>query len=291
MQILQPPSFANSRQAADAFQRQLKERQQAAVQDGQTRTDPADLPFRVVMEFKRAPVAQAARELAPSGFTAGPVEYDCSHEFSGGSGAYTRVSNAMTTIAGGGLQQIADALDRLKAMGATVGRTCAMRIYYPNTLSPQETRNLINIQSAHEDLLYRVARSGASGRSRRHKHSYARKLTSRLPAFGFHHSSPGRVAREGTWGSLAQKYLGMNTFTGQLEFRYLDASLNAPAVGATVALLLGMIAAAKDGRLQEPGDRPRAFITRICTRSPRWNRLIQETVGKGPIEEQLKRQF
>jgi len=97
--------------------------------------------------------------------------------------------------------------------------------------------------------------------------------------------------RERTWQSLHQKYLGMNTFTGTLEFRYFDASLHAPAVQANVSLVLGMVAAAVDGRLQPPGDRPPSWLHRICTRSQRWNRLTQETVGKGPIETQLRKQL
>lgn len=287
MRIPWRASHPNGRQTAEAFQRQLKERQDAAAQSGQPRTDPAALPFHIDMEVKRAPVSETNRELVPYGFAASAVVPNCSHGFSAG---YTRVNSSTTTIAQGGLQQIADALEQLKKSGVTVGRTCAMRIYYHGPLTAQATRNLINIQAAHEDLLYRAARGGARGRSRLHKQEFARRLNSRPHTSG-HWSDPRRAVREGTWQSLQQKYLGMNTFNGELEFRYFDATLHAPAIQANVALVLSMIAAAIDGRLQAPDDLPKSWWGRMCTRSQRWNRLTEETVGKGPIEAQLSKQL
>jgi len=132
-------SLPDTRQTAEAFQRQLRVQQDAATQAGQKRTDPAELPFHIVMEVKSAPAAQANRALAGCGFMADTAPPDCSHDFSGGSGSYTRISSSPTTIAKGGLQQIGDALERLTTLGATVGRTCAMRIYFHGALGATET--------------------------------------------------------------------------------------------------------------------------------------------------------
>lgn len=169
-------------------------------------------------------------------------------------------------------------------MGVSLGRSGALRIYYTGPqLNDQQTHSLVSIQLAHEDLLYRVARSGGRGRSLSHKRSFARPLS----------SQPAIVNGSRSWYGVQYHRLGLNTSQGNLEFRYFDSSLNAAAVQANVALALGMVGAAMDGRLQDDSvHRPGVLKGLLLSLVPssRWNRLVQETVGQGPIADQLSRQ-
>jgi len=159
-----------------------------------------------------------------------------------------------------------------------LGRSAALRIYYtgPRLTDPQ-TKNLVDIQLSHEDLLYRVANSGESGRSLMHKKKFATPLSRVASVRG------GNRA----WHTLNNHRLGMNTSGGRIEFRYFDSSLHAPAVQASVALALGMVGAAMDGRLQGGKEHPVRFYSGLVPKFIRWNQLVTETVGKGPIATQL----
>lgn len=183
------------------------------------------------------------------------------------------------------MQQISDAFDRLKQMGVSLGRSGALHIYFAGKkLSDEQTKNLINVQLGHEDLLYRVARGGGRGRRLGHKFSFAKPISTHIINDGYKN-----------WHALNYHRLGMNTSTGQVQFRYFDASLNAAAVQANVSLVMGMVGAAMDGRLQDV-DVHRAsrlgwLMRAVQDNEGRWNRFVTETVGAGPIADQLKTQL
>lgn len=284
----QPPTFDcnDGHATADVFTAQVREQAQAR---GGT-INPFTMPFRVQLEMKVKP-DQAQRWLNGTQWTVSAIHGnshvrggDCSHKRDGGGSSFVRLHSPSLTVEGGAFRQIADVLKRMKDGGARTGRTGAMRILVRD-VQGSALVNLSGTQITHEDILYRLARGGGRGRRLGNKFKYARPLSRQL--------SGNETVDYQIRGATHNKYMGMNHSNGgEIEFRYFDSTLKAPAVQANVAMVLGMMAAANDGRLKFEGRHPvRSFGLDFIVGANRWNKFMRETVGDGPIQQQLKRQF
>lgn len=277
--------LTDGRATADAFAAQLKALRDAARERG---VEPFTSPFKLQMEVKGTNAAAAQRLLGGTQWTVSALSGnnhnhggDCSHTDDGGGAAFVRVQSPFLTVDRGGFQAIADVTGRLAASGADPGRTGALRINVHDV--PDTTLGrMVNVHLGHEDILYRLSRAGGPGRSLGHKKRFAVPLSRKL-------SSKDTVQKIRT--VMASRHASINTSTmGQLEFRYFDSTLHAPALQANVSLVLGTVAAASDGRLGEAGRHPVGRFNWFVGAN-RWNHFIRETVGDGPLRTQLEQQF
>jgi len=282
-----PVDFRDGRATADAFAASLKSLQEQARARGASGEQAFSRPFRVQFEVK-VDGSKAQRWLNGTQWTVTQLLNnshnrggDCSHKRDGGGKSFARVQSPYLTVEGGGFQQIADVVKRLKDGGARTGRTGAMRIYI-RQVDDKTLQNLVGAQVGHEDILYRLARGGGQGRWLSHKKKFAVPLTRMVTGNeqGFNLRHP-----------MTQKYAGVNLYNyGEVEFRYFDSTLRAPALQANVSLVLGMVGPAAEGRLAFTERHPvRAFG--FIVGHNRWKNFMRETVGEGPIAQQLKRQF
>jgi hypothetical protein len=253
--------------------------------------DVTQFPFKVMFEV-RATQNAMARTLAGTGWDVATLSGnnhnnggDCSHLNDGGGSSFVRLCGPQTTLAAGGLENLADVLDRLQRQKVELGTTSAMRILVPDSLLDDKgMSNLVGMHSSNDDILYRLGQAGGSGRNLAHKQSYSVPMSSS-------YTTANSLSVAEWKQQLNQRHRSINSFTaGMWEFRYFDSSLDIKAVQGNVCLLLGMIAAAADGRggfteLHTTADYPKE-VSR-----DRWNALMNAAVGPGPLRWQLEMQF
>lgn len=271
---------------AQAFAAQLNGLEEQAKARGAAGR-PFSTPFQVQFEVKSTdPRADRAADLP--GWSSSRLlgnhhahGGDCSHKKDGGGTSFVRVYSPELTVENGGLQQIADVLKKFADMGAGVGKTSAMRVKVRD-VSDDTLRTLVHAHQTHEDILFRLARGGGRGRSLSHKKTFAYSLRE------IYANGSGHELRR----SLSHPYWSITTASrGYLEFRYFDTTLKAAPMQANVALVLGLVSAAAEGRLRECAPHPPGGVFGFIVKGSRWQNFMNETVGAGPIQEQLRRQF
>lgn len=214
---------------------------------------------------------------------------DCSHGKLGDSGwqTYCRVTSPQNvTLGKDGLRSITEAFAKLRAMGASPGRTGAMRLYISqDLLDDRATTNLMKMVMANEDILYRLGQNGTAGRPISHKLSdnYAISIGSAIT---------GQTTASGLAAVLRSHHYGVNSETaGKWEFRFLDSSTDGSAVAANVQLLLGMVKAAIEDRGDWREARPASTYYNTQVDRRRWNAFMNATVGSGAVRHKLEELF
>jgi hypothetical protein len=213
-------------------------------------TDMSHMPFRLIFEVAGTP-NKLARSVQALGWNVSQPAYDCSHNTAAEvhgvrmadkherSRTYSRVGTGELTLAGGGLEKLAQGIDALRGAGAVVGTTAAMRIYLPTAgFSDEAAARMLNLHRSYDDLIYRMAAGCGGGRTVEHKSYFARPTCLNLESAPAQSGSAGRI-----WKG------GVNQYDpGYWEFRYFDATTLGAAAGAHVALALSLAKAALEGR-------------------------------------------
>ncbi len=252
---------------------------------GRARVDAATIPFSVLFEFQGGSNAiNRALTKYPQWGATPIVGGDCSHGSTWndcGYQSYTRVASPTLTLADGALEQIEGVLSELRKAGASPGKTGALRIYLSRDTLGGDTAAFMKLHSANEDILYRLGQEGGEGRSMEHKERYA--------------ISAARYATQANpHAYLSSHSYGVNASqAGKWELRYFDSTLEARPVQTNLAVLLGMVKAAKEGRV--PSSEMKVFQADRHyddkKTASRWDKFIQLSVGPGALAAQVETQF
>jgi hypothetical protein len=253
--------------------------------------DPTRIPFKLVCEVK-GDQSRMSRVLAGTGWDVGALKGnnhnsggDCSHSNDGGGSSYVRLLSPELTLGGGGLDSIADVLERLRAQNVAIGSTAALRFMVPTSaLNDEATANFIGLHLSNEDLLYRLGQNGGAGRDLTHKSSFA------SPPSAAVNYTAGMTAAQ--WQAcMNRRNCGLNSYTqGWWEMRYFDSSLDTAAVQASACMVVGMAAAAIDGRAGFAEKRTTSQFYQEVDHG-RWSAFTKAVVGQGPLSDQLRTQF
>ncbi len=280
---------------------------------GSRALDINNIPFRLKIEVKGSNANQLQRVLGGLGWSAAATPYDCSHRKDGGyEDSYTTLTGPQTTLGKGGLDNLAQALGELQQRGYhDFGKTAAMHIWIDDkVLDDQGVTNLVNLHLANESLIYRLAQCGGEGRKIKDKLVYTTPLSCNnayyngdryVEAFSsqYYQMLPNmrnlqQVKSLRAWKSeLSHDHRCMNASRGGLwQFRYFDPTPDVAAMQGSVKMLLGMVKAAAEGRVQADRVRPLPDDWKDMVSREQWNRFM-ETVAPDDfaLRGQLEHQF
>jgi hypothetical protein len=260
----------------------------------------AGMPFELLFEVCEAKEANISRLLSaePHGFqtagTAGPNNWgatvrDCSHESSSSYGGiesamYTRVMAKGLRFGPDALNSINQTLALLARHAVDPGKTGAMRIHVPrDSMDEATTRRFFKLFTGYEDIFFRLGQNGAAGRPLNHKQRYCKPLSE-------DYSASTDMSRT-DWESKLNANRAITSKTaGVWECRYLDSSLNAPAVEANVEALLSLVKAAHDGKsCSAPSTVAQGYNSEL--KRERWNAFLNDIGASDKLREQLEAQF
>jgi hypothetical protein len=243
------------------------------------------------------------------------------------------IKSPSMTLAEGGIEKLLQAVGGLR--DAQAEGAGPMQILIPQKLGDKELMsqfgeiNFVHMHRANDDVLYRIAANGQVWQNLKDKEGYALPLSQdhfrgdfyktveserQIPknvwvggrGKGYGHYERQMVARvmrdrvrldDNDWrGKLADGHNALNSSVpGHWQLRYFDSTTDPQAAAADVALVLGMVKAAQEGRgtwkgsitdggaLSDVYDRP--------VDKQRFDQLMGVLVGEGAIKAQLESQF
>ena len=168
-----------------------------------------------------------------------------------------------------GLQQVLDAVDKIRERGARVNHTCGIHLTVTFDGDAAALARLISLVANHEKGIY-----ASTGTKRREQNVYSKKIKE----YGNHDAAKARCEAD-RYHLLNLTHLARGT--NRIEFRCFSASLNRIKIAGYIMLCLGLVELAISAKRRSSWDYAKREGTKSC-----WDRP-----GAGQGETELNRLF
>ncbi len=275
--------------------------------------DANKIEFKLKIEVKGNIANKLQRVISDLNWTASPSPGDCSHRNDGGSsGSYTTLMGPMTSVDKGGLDNLAQLIERLRQNGydKDFGHTASMHVWVSDKcLGDEGVTNLVNLHLANEALIYRLAQAGGAGRDIKEKMVY----TTPLSCNSWYTNYNGASAFTDGYFQMAANLRGLQNLqsvaswkttlnhyhrcmngsqSGMWQFRYFDPTPDTAGMQNSIKMLLGMIKGSADGRVKADQVRPLPETWDAKVTRKQWNAFMDAVAANDAgLRRDLEAQF